>query len=143
MAKSYVGAPPLGRSRSLLGEILDPPLYVITKFLGRLFLADFSKRNVKLKIGQEFPCETYFGHQWRIQDFPRGGGANSRWGGGRQRTILPKFPRNCMKLKEFGPSGGASKLLLCRFATGHDINRRKIETESVEDNDCSLFAAYL
>ena len=28
--------------------------------------------------------------------FPRGGGAN---------TILPKFPKNCMKLKEFGPPG--------------------------------------
>ena len=48
--------------------------------------------------------------------FPRGGGANSP--GGRQHTILPKFPKNCMKLKEFGPSGGhASKILLCRSAT--------------------------
>ena len=36
--------------------------------------------------------------------FPRGGGANHP--GGRQRTILPKFPKNCMKLKEFGPPGG-------------------------------------
>ena len=35
----------------------------------------------------------------------RGGGANSP-GGGRQHTILPKFPKNCMKLKEFGPPGG-------------------------------------
>ena len=26
--------------------------------------------------------------------------------GGRQHTILPKFPKNCMKLKEFGPRGG-------------------------------------
>ena len=34
--------------------------------------------------------------------FPRGGGANSP-GVGRQHTILPKFPKNCMKLKEFGP----------------------------------------
>ena len=25
--------------------------------------------------------------------------------GGRQHTILPKFPKNCMKLKEFGPGG--------------------------------------
>ena len=38
--------------------------------------------------------------------FPRGEGANSP-GGGRQHTILPNFPKNCMKLKEFGPSGGA------------------------------------
>ena len=37
--------------------------------------------------------------------FPRGGGANSP--GGRQHTILPNFPKNCMKLKEFGPQGGA------------------------------------
>ena len=35
--------------------------------------------------------------------FPRGGGAKSR--GWRQYTILPKFPKNCMKLKEFGPGG--------------------------------------
>ena len=26
--------------------------------------------------------------------------------GGRQHTILPNFPKNCMKLKEFGPPGG-------------------------------------
>ena len=38
--------------------------------------------------------------------FPRGGGANSPEG--RQHTILPKFPKNCMKLKEFGPPGGTS-----------------------------------
>ena len=39
--------------------------------------------------------------------FPRGGGANSP-GGGRQHTIFPNFPKNCMRLKEFGPGGDAS-----------------------------------
>ena len=39
--------------------------------------------------------------------FHRGGGANSP--GGRQHTILPKFPKNCMKLKEFGPGGARPK----------------------------------
>ena len=39
--------------------------------------------------------------------FPRGGGANSP--GGRQHTILPNFPKNCMKLKEFGPGGGGAR----------------------------------
>ena len=39
--------------------------------------------------------------------FPRGGGANSP--GGRQHTILPKFSKNCMKLKEFGPRGGGAR----------------------------------
>ena len=29
--------------------------------------------------------------------------------GGRQHTILPKFPKNCMKLKEFGPRGGGTR----------------------------------
>ena len=52
--------------------------------------------------------------------FPRGGGANSP--GGRQNTILPKIPKNCMKLKEFGlPGGGASKILLCRYATVYPL----------------------
>ena len=50
--------------------------------------------------------------------FPPGGGANSP--GGCQHTILPRFPKNCMKLKEFGPPGvRTSKILLCRSATAH------------------------
>ena len=40
--------------------------------------------------------------------FPRGGGANP-FGGGRQHMILPNFPTNCMKLKEFGPQGRPSR----------------------------------
>ena len=40
--------------------------------------------------------------------FPQGG-ANSP--GGRQHTILPNFPENCMKSKEFGrPGGGGAPL---------------------------------
>ena len=34
--------------------------------------------------------------------FPRGG-APTPQGGGCQHTILPKFPKNCIKLKEFAP----------------------------------------
>ena len=41
--------------------------------------------------------------------FPRGGDANSP-GGGRQHMILPNVPKNCMKLKEFGPRGGGRPL---------------------------------
>ena len=48
--------------------------------------------------------------QWRIQDFPEVR-APSLWGeGGRQYTILPNFPKNCMKLKEFGPQRGGMSL---------------------------------
>ena len=36
--------------------------------------------------------------------FRPGGAPTPR--GGRQHTILPIFPENCMKLKEFGPRGG-------------------------------------
>ena len=42
-------------------------------------------------------------HQWRIQDFPKEGVPTPQ--GGHQHTILPNFPQNCMKLKEFGPPG--------------------------------------
>ena len=42
--------------------------------------------------------------------FPRGGGANLPMGG--QHTILPNFPKNWMKLKEFGTPGGMSKILI-------------------------------
>ena len=38
--------------------------------------------------------------------FPPGGAPTPQ--GGRQHTILPKFPKNCMKLKEFGPGGGGA-----------------------------------
>ena len=37
---------------------------------------------------------------------PRGGGANPP--GGRQHTILPNFPKNCMQLKEFEHGGGGA-----------------------------------
>ena len=56
--------------------------------------------------------------QWQIQDFPGEGVPTSQ--GGSQHMILPKVPKNCMKLKEFGPRGHASKILLCRSATGLD-----------------------
>ena len=43
--------------------------------------------------------------------FPRGGGANSRGEGGNIR-FCQNFPKNCMKLKEFGPSGGGGRVSL-------------------------------
>ena len=46
--------------------------------------------------------------------FPRGGGANP---GGRQHTILPNFPKNCMQLKEFGPGATCVPRTPLRSAT--------------------------
>ena len=51
--------------------------------------------------------------------FPRGGGATLR---GCQYTILPNFPKNCMKLKEFGPQGApVPHTPLLRSATDHNL----------------------
>ena len=49
---------------------------------------------------------------------PRGGGPNPP--GGRQHTILPNFPKNCMQLKEFEPEGRTSKILLYRPTSALD-----------------------
>ena len=45
---------------------------------------------------------------WPVADpgFARGGGANPPEG--RQHTLLPNIPKNCVKLKEFGPGGRPS-----------------------------------
>ena len=51
-------------------------------------------------------CETHRrAEQFTVADpgFPRGDGTNSPGGGALQHTILPNFPKTCMKLKEFGP----------------------------------------
>ena len=37
--------------------------------------------------------------------FPRGGGTNPQ-GGGANLLFSQKFPKNCMKMKEFGPTQG-------------------------------------
>ena len=37
---------------------------------------------------------------------PRGGGGNPPAGVGTPTYDFAKFPKNCMKLKEFGPKGG-------------------------------------
>ena len=41
-------------------------------------------------------------YQWRIQDFPRGGAPTLKIA-----IIFHIFAENCMKMKEFGPPGGA------------------------------------
>ena len=41
--------------------------------------------------------------------FPRGGGAKPH-GGGANLLFGQKFPENCMKMKEFGPTGGHASL---------------------------------
>ena len=40
--------------------------------------------------------------RWRIQDFPKGGAPTPK-----SAIIFNFFAENCMKMKEFGPPGGA------------------------------------
>ena len=43
--------------------------------------------------------------QWRIWDFPEVRASTLQGCG------VPNFPKNCMKLKEFGPGGGSMRSL--------------------------------
>ena len=64
-------------------------------------LNDFSLANEKSTILACMPVAD--------PGFPRGGCANPRGRG--QHTILPNFPKKCMKLKEFGLGGGPAFLV--------------------------------
>ena len=75
-------------------EILDPPLNVLAKT---------KWYSVRIEPGalQAFTPNIANAKQRRIQDFPGGGG-----GGGANIRFCQNFPKNCMKLKEFGRPGG-------------------------------------
>ena len=53
--------------------------------------------------------------------FPRVGGANPQ-------GILPNFPKNCMKLKEFGPRGGRGVTSLAPHLDPPIITKLKLQT---------------
>ena len=55
--------------------------------------------------GRGISYDWFYNMQWRIQHFHEMRVPNPPGRGGRQHKILPKFPKNCMKLKEFGPGG--------------------------------------
>ena len=46
-------------------------------------------------------------NEWRIQDFPQGGGAPTP----KIAIIVQSFAQNGMKMKEFGPPGAGSESL--------------------------------
>ena len=71
---------------------------------------------VSLAIPMEKELYSAYQCQWRIQDFPEEG-APTPGEGGRQHTILPNFPKSCMKLKEFGPGGSHPSRPPLRSAT--------------------------
>ena len=53
--------------------------------------------------GQDKVFTPVYQSQWRIQDFPRGVAPTPKIA-----IIFQIFAENCMKMKEFGPRGGAS-----------------------------------
>ena len=69
--------------------------------------------------------------QWRIQDFPQGGGGAPT---PKIAIIFHIFAENCMKMKEFGPLGGVCIpgtppwIRQCRFSSVESLTdeRRKL-----------------
>ena len=53
--------------------------------------------------------------------FPVGGGANT-WGGGCHHTILPNFPKNCMKVKKIWAMGVHKSYIFVNFTVA-DLRR--------------------
>ena len=52
--------------------------------------------------------------QWRVQVFQtgrEGGGGGNFQGGGTKLLFGQFFPKNCIKMKEFGPRGGGASLV--------------------------------
>ena len=64
--------------------------------------------------------------QWRIQNFPEVEAPTLLEA---PTSDFAQFSQSCMKLKEFGPrwgGGGASKIILCRSATGTYAGRQEV-----------------
>ena len=79
-----------------------------------------------------------YGIQWRIQDFPKEVAPTPRGEGKRQHTILPNFPKNCMKLKEFRPGGAPLdaplEFILFSYFHPHIRHCRDIRVDSLESS---------
>ena len=60
--------------------------------------------------------------------FPPGGAANPPGGGERKHMILPNFPKNCMKLNEFGLPGGERPLGPFKSAPAYVESTQNLET---------------
>ena len=73
-----------------------------------IYIKEFSDPNVfyrlslKLIVSSNVDYASEIPFQWRIQDFHEVGTPTLL---GATNIILPNFPKNCMKLKEFGPGG--------------------------------------
>ena len=83
----------------LVREIVDPPLQLI------LYVNNYAHlTKAPTNSNGTLPTFYHTRHSGGSRIFPRWGGQPSGGGGG-QHTILPNFPQNCMKLKEFVPGG--------------------------------------
>ena len=124
-----------GWIQEFLGRGINPPGGAPTFFL------KFSQKLHEIKKFLGCSRGTYWGcpppHlnlsmernvQRRMQDFPKGG-TNSP--GGRQHTILPNFPENCMNQKEFGRPGGCTPLAAPKSAT--DVEDRRLHKIQVSN----------
>ena len=85
---------------------------------------------------------TYFCLAVADPGFPKGGAPTLGGLGGRRRqhTILPSFPKNCMKLKEFEHPGGGGGGPVWWVPHGIKI---KCESDKHEDNQNAMQISFL
>ena len=119
--RTWLGSIPFGKSTVILAQpssltVINPRLFMV-HFLFLLayfpvrttfpsFRFDFSDKGSTVEgtwttlwnplVPSKEP------KQWRIQDFPQGGAPTPKI-----TIIFQSFAENCMKMKEFGPPGGA------------------------------------
>ena len=65
-------------------------------------LADPGRPRTLDPLSHQTSEKSYTPYKWRIQDFPQGGAPTAKIA-----IIFQIFAKNCMKMKEFGPPGGA------------------------------------
>ena len=83
----------------------------INAFITDIFNFQEDTKNVKTSF-LHIPDTTQSEKKQKCEHQTSGGSRISPGGGGRQHTILPNFPENCMKSKEFGRPGGGGGALL-------------------------------
>ena len=55
--------------------------------------------------------------------------------GGHQHTILPKFPKNCMKLKEFGPQGEGARISCAPLRSATAKTNKYVMFSGLDEDD--------
>ena len=82
-------------------------------------------------------------NQWWIQDIPEVGAWILGGGGVCEHTILPKFPPNCIKSKEFGCLGGGGGRASPMAPLDPPIKTVRIQLIKLRLSFCALFYLFM